>query len=287
MSGRKRVLFTGGSGFVGRNVVPVLAERFEVIAPRRDELDLLDADSVARFVEARAVDAIVHSANPNPVKNAACDRADSMVEDSLRQFFNVVRQRGDVEQVLYFGSGAEYDKRGEVSLAKECEIGRSVPADGYGFAKYVENELARGTANVTNLRLFACFGPFDHSSKFITHCIRCVLDGSPVTVRQDCLFDYLHVSDVARTVAFFLENPPQQRDYNLASGSPRLLSDIAVQVVRLMGADAPVEILAPGMNREYTADVSRLASETGLVESFLPLEEGIRMQIEFERSCSR
>ena len=43
----RRVLVTGGSGFLGRVVVTKLTERgADVVAPRRAEFDLTDADAV-------------------------------------------------------------------------------------------------------------------------------------------------------------------------------------------------------------------------------------------------
>ena len=55
---------TGAGGFVGSNVVRVLGERHgvEVAGPSRAEVDITDADAVARAVAAFAPDAIVHCA---------------------------------------------------------------------------------------------------------------------------------------------------------------------------------------------------------------------------------
>ena len=56
-------MVTGGSGFVGSNVVHVLARHdAEVLAPGHAELELTDAGAVARYVRATSPEGIVHTA---------------------------------------------------------------------------------------------------------------------------------------------------------------------------------------------------------------------------------
>lgn len=277
------VLLTGGSGFVGRNVSPILERNCKLLIPARSELDLLDAQALERYLEEHSVDIIVHSANPNPVKNPKDDGDKEMFAASVRSFMNIFRLRNLCHRVLYLGSGAEFDKRRDLREIKEEEVSDSVPVDAYGEGKFVMNALAQDSRNVTNLRLFACFGPYDHDSKFITHCIRSVLLGRDITIRQDCRFDYLHVYDLAKVIDYFIHNEPEHRDYNIASGSSLLLSEIAQMVLDVMGSESKIELLSPGLNKEYTASVDRLESETGLPSQFISLREGIEMQVEFEK----
>ncbi len=280
---RPVVLLTGGSGFVGRNIAPLIGENCNLLTPPRAELDLLDADAIARYVDDHQVDVIVHLANPNPVKNPEADGDKDMFEASLKSFMNIFRQRNSCSHILYLGSGAEYDKRRDIQQIEEEEVANSVPVDAYGEAKFIMNSLAQSSDNVTNLRLFACFGPYDHDSKFITHCIRSILLGRDITIRQDCKFDYLHVYDLAKIIGYFIHNKPQYRDYNVASGSPVLLSEIAQTVIDAMNSDLSVQVSSPGLNKEYTASVNRLNDETGLPAEFASLNEGIKRQIEFEK----
>lgn len=277
------VLLTGGSGFVGRNVSPILERNCKLLIPTRSELDLLDAQALERYLEEHSVDIIVHSANPNPVKNPKDDGDKEMFAASVRSFMNIFRLRNLCHRVLYLGSGAEFDKRRDLREIKEEEVSDSVPVDAYGEGKFVMNALAQDSRNVTNLRLFACFGPYDHDSKFITHCIRSVLLGRDITIRQDCRFDYLHVYDLAKVIDYFIHNEPEHRDYNIASGSSQLLSEIAQMVLDVMGSNLKIELLSSGLNKEYTASVNRLESETGLLSQFISLREGIEMQVEFEK----
>jgi dTDP-4-dehydrorhamnose reductase len=71
-----RVWVTGGSGFVGSNVVKVLTERHgaEVVAPTHAEVDLTDADAVGAAVADARPDAIVHSAILNDPAGLGSDR---------------------------------------------------------------------------------------------------------------------------------------------------------------------------------------------------------------------
>ena len=150
-----KVLVTGRTGFIGRNLLPFLSERHEVAAPTRQELDLKDAAAVADYISRGGFDVVFHGANPNPVKNAA-DDLDRMFEDSLQIFMNLYQARHACGKLLYLGSGAEYDKRFDLDRVQESDMGRHLPADAYGLSKFIMNEMATGTDNVYNLRLFAC-----------------------------------------------------------------------------------------------------------------------------------
>jgi GDP-L-fucose synthase len=59
----KRILITGGAGFLGRHLVAAFrAAGAAVVAPRRREYDLASADACAALLRAHPVEAIVHSA---------------------------------------------------------------------------------------------------------------------------------------------------------------------------------------------------------------------------------
>ena len=278
---RKKVLLTGGTGFVGRNVLPILRERFEVDAPRRSELNLLDDDAVRRFITQGGYDVVIHSANSTPAKNPL-DKADRLFADSLRAYFNIRRCASHFEKMLYVGSGAEYDKRYSIVSVSEEAIGRSLPVDDYGFAKFIMNEDARQSTNVINLRIFGCYGPTDSKSKFIRDAIDCCLANHAITIRQDCMFDYLYVTDLGRVMALFAENECRYHDYNICSGKRVALSEIAKIVAKQMGNTKHIEIAKPGLNREYTASNRRFMIEYPEF-GFVSLEAGIARQIEWQK----
>lgn len=276
----KKVLLTGGTGFIGRNIRKPLSEVCELYAPDRQELNLLDEQAVRSYLQRYGIEIIIHAANPNPVKNAL-DRQDTMFEDSIRGFMNLFHAKDTYERMYTLGSGAEYDKSKDMVLIAEEEEGRSIPYDSYGLAKYVMNRLTEGSEKHCNLRIFACYGPTDHESKFITHAIRCCMRREPITIRQDCYFDYMHVSDLAKILKYFIYHVPARKAYNVCTGTRYLLSEIADIVRRQMGSQSKIVLLSEGRNKEYTGSNCRLLKEIGNY-SFMSLEEGIRLQIESE-----
>lgn len=281
MGKRIRVLFTGGTGFVGRNVIPILKEKHDIFAPTRKELNLLDQKQVETYIKKGNFDVIIHSANPNPFKNSL-DKSDTMLEDSLRSFLNIYRIRNSVSKIYIIGSGAELDKKIDMNRISEDEFERSIPSDAYGFSKYIMNCIVENSHNVYNLRLFACYGPSDHESKFISHCIRCILRNEDITIRQNCYFDYIHTNDLANILDFFIRNKPKYHSYNIASGTRLTLEEIAKKVLNVMNSDKKIRFINDGFNKEYTPDISRLLLEIGDYE-FTNLEEGISTLIPYEK----
>ena len=60
------------------------------------------------------------------------------------------------------------------------------------------------------------------------------------------------------------------------------MEEIASIVARLMKNDFPIQIMKKGLNKEYTADNTRLLKELKGV-FFTPIEQGIAKQIEWQR----
>lgn len=257
----KNILITGARGFVGRNLKEALSDRYQVFAPPHSELELLDYEALARYVERNRIQSVVHAAVHVPMFNGA----EKEFFHDMQMFMNLEKLSAGLDKLLYFGSGAEFDKRSDITLVKEEDWGKSIPVTEYGLAKYTMNRIARDSRNIYNLRLFGIFGKYElWQIKFLSNlCCKAVFD-LPLTVRKECSFDFLYIDDLAPVVAWFLEHEPRHHDYNVCMGVPYELTELARMVDQAACKELPIQVLSEGRNPDYTACGDRLWRETGL-----------------------
>ena len=273
---RARILITGGSGFIGRNLAEQLAGSYQVYAPRHQELDLLDSDAVLAFLEEHRFDAVLHSATPNASRNPKGDIS-KVLPNSLRMFFNLVRGSAHFGQLLYFGSGAEYDMRHYQPLMPEEAFGLHIPADDYGFAKYVMQRTAERAARIVNLRVFGVFGKYeDWEIRFISNACCKALFGLPITLRQNVRFDYLWIDDLVRLTRHFLENPADRPDYNVCTSDVVDLVSLAEKVREVSGKSIDIKVAIPGFKRAYSGNNQKLMARQKGGFAFTPQDEAIQ-----------
>ncbi|MFA6328998.1 MAG: NAD-dependent epimerase/dehydratase family protein [Candidatus Micrarchaeia archaeon] len=123
----KKILLTGGSGFIGRNIVELLGASCEISRPARAELDLLDSDAVGRFLKGGEFDVVVHCVGIGSTRRS---KSDGLFEKNFRMFMNVAHCSGSFGKMIQLGSGAEYDKsRPLVRLREEMPGFQFTPLD--------------------------------------------------------------------------------------------------------------------------------------------------------------
>lgn len=270
----KKLLITGGTGFIGRNLCEQLADKYDIIAPTSRDLDLLDEEALSRFLEKAGFDVIIHTATWNATRTSDKNLS-KVLENNLRMFLNLTRCEGEYGKMIYYGSGAEFGREHWHPMMREEDILRHVPKDAYGFSKYIMAQYTLGHPHIYNLRLFGVYGKYeDWRIRFISNaCARCVHD-LPITIRQNACFDYLHVDDLVRVTRWFIENTPAQKTVNVCTGKTNELLTLAELVRKVSGKNLDILISQDGMGREYSGDNSRMLTQTGGI-TFKDVEAGI------------
>lgn len=281
-----KILITGTSGFIGRNLKEQWNSRYDIYCPQRDELNLLDAVCVQDYLKKHHFDVVVHAANTNNTRKISTTAYDAL-DGNLRMFFNLERCKDYYEAMYYFGSGAEYDMQHYIPNMSEDYFGIHVPVDPYGFSKYVMAKACCNSGKIYDLRLFGVYGKYEEwERRFISNAICRVLKGKNITIHQNVYFDYIWVNDLCDIMQWFVENRPIHHHYNVCRGVKIDLYSLAVLVREILGVDCDIIVGEPGWKREYTGDNTRLIAElgdyqfTGFRESIVELCEFYRGNIE-------
>jgi nucleoside-diphosphate-sugar epimerase len=260
-----RILITGVSGFVGRNLSEYLSGKYDVFAATHADLDLLDANAVKQYIEFNNIDFIVHCASYGGSRiNNYDEKNCNVVEQNLRMFFNLERCITPYMQMIHCGSGAEYDRLHWGHKMKEDFFDVYVPADAYGYAKYLISKYITGRENIVCLRIFGLFGQYeDYRFKFISNSIVKNLLKMPIIINQNVIFDYLYIKDFLQIVEYLIQNEPKSKHYNITPTHSMDLLTVAQYINKISDFKSEIIILHEGMNREYSGDNSRLLSEIG------------------------
>ena len=258
-----KILITGASGFVGRNVKEYLEKqgKYEIYAPSSKELDCLDERGVTKYLQQHHFDYIFHFAIYGDSVDKSKEK-NKILDYNLRMFLNFYKNANLFSRMYYTGSGAEYDKRYDISSVKEEELGRSIPVDSYGLLKYTIAQMIENSSNIYNLRLFGIFGKYEYyPTKFISNvCCKAIKD-LPLTMRQNVYFDYLWIEDFCRMAELFLYHQPRFHTYNVVSGTKVSLKDICEDVLAISKKELPVFVCKDGLANEYTASNRRFLNE--------------------------
>lgn len=272
-----RLLLLGASGFIGKNLKEAWEGRYDLSAPTRRELDLLDAAAVERYLREGCFDAVLHTAAANHMTHP--EEGPRILEHNLRMFFNLERCRDLYGKLLYFGSGAEYDMRHYIPQMREEYFGNHIPQDPYGFSKYIMSKQATG--NIYDLRLFGVFGKYEEwRRRFVSNMICRNLTGQVMEMNQNMYFDYLYIDDLIPVLEWFLTHEPKHHHYNVCSGQRFELLVLAKMVRQETGTPAEITIKQEGWKLEYTGNNDRLRSEMGDL-SLTPISTAIQKMITY------
>jgi len=299
------ILITGGAGFIGHNLAISLKNSgFNVKV--LDSLERSTGFALNRLKEAgipvtktsitnlektkdsfRGSDVVIHAA-------AYVDVAESM-EKPLIYFENNILGTASVAKasldagvslLVYLSSAAVYGNPVRLPLDENHP---TRPISPYGFSKLMGEEVLRffsthGLKQVV-LRLFNVYGPGQNIAYagVITRFLDRVRKGLPPVIYGDGeqTRDFIHVDDVAEAVKLVLKSGCVGEVFNIGSGSPTRIRDLAILTMRLCGiyGEPLYEVERKGDIKHSYADIAKAKNLLGFNPK-ISLEQGLRMLLE-------
>jgi len=275
MGNKIKILLLGGTGFIGRNILEMLRDKYDFSFPDRTELNLINEQSVRAYFSKHKFDIVIHAATKPGHRNAP-DPSNLLYADIL-MLMNLLACQNSFGRLIVLSSGAVYDGRNYRPKMKEDDLGKYIPVDEHGLYRYVSARLFEQMKNVTELRIFGVFGKYeDYAIRFISNSICKTIFDLPITIKQNRRFDYLFINDLMPILEYFIINKGQHTAYNITPDCSYELLELAQMIKKISGKDLPIVVKDPGIGLEYTGDNSRLMEQIDSGVQFTPIEKSIK-----------
>ena len=296
-----RVVVTGASGFIGRNVLLRAPRDWDILALyhrstdleefvseqrlsnvrviRCDLLDPGEVRDVARATRGRADAVLYLAANGDPAASAERPRWD--LDSNTTAFVNFL-EHCPADHVVYLSSGAVYDGlTGPVSPATSVS-----PVLPYAIAKLASEQYLRffcerraTVGSYVNVRFFGAYGPYEAERKITSRWLRAMAAGQrEFVVRGDGnnLIDFMYVDDAVDGFLALLRAGGERMTLDFASGAPVSVNDVVRAMARVLGVDVTVrhEGVVPEYIQFASADHT-MRERFGVVPS-IAFDDGLR-----------
>jgi GDP-4-dehydro-6-deoxy-D-mannose reductase len=284
MPSSRRVVITGGGGFVGQWLARALLARGDelwlaglgksppqnpaILTPAEwDALTWLPTDirsdhDVSKLFATARPDLVVHLAGISHVpeaEGAPINAYEVNVVGAVRLLWAAAASRkavGADPLMLVIGSGTQYGDHpaSEMPLPERAE---QRPLSAYAATKAAQEVAVFHLARMTGLRV-VCTRSFSHSGvghdrvflmpSLVARVRQLPPTGGVIEIGNDVIRDYLHVDDAVSAYIALAEKGTPGEAYNVCSGVGVSVRELATTLLKKAGIDARV-VSAPGLQR--------------------------------------
>lgn len=299
----KRIIVTGGAGFIGSNLLLYLVPGYRQYLfvnvdcltyagnltnlasienhfnYRFERIDIRDYDSLKGCFDQYDVNGLIHLAAESHVDRSIIGPAE-FISSNINGTFNLLelaRERANDFRFQHVSTDEVYGSLGPEGCFNESSPYN--PSSPYAASKAAGDHMVKAYFNTYGLDavISNCsnnYGPYQFPEKLIPLTIRNALDGIPIPVYRDGsnIRDWIYVEDHCHALDLVFHKGQPGETYNIGGEAERKNIEVVRQVCRLiderMGEGQREELITfvedrPGHDHRYSMDTSRVSSEFG------------------------
>lgn len=300
----KRVLVTGGAGFLGSFVVEALRRRGvrDIFIPRKREYDLVTMDGCERLIRDAKPDVVFHLAAQVGGIGANRENPGRFLYENAMMGLQLIEQcrLQNVAKVVIAGTICAYPKFAPVPF-KEEDMWNGYPEETnapYGMAKkllLVQSDAYRQQYGLNSIMLFPVnlYGPRDNFEPKSSHVIPAIIlkcidavqqgntevqlwgDGSPTR-------EFIYVEDAAEGLVLAAEKYDSSEPVNIGTGDEISIKDLATEIAKATGFKGNFvwDPSQPNGQPRRRLDVTR-AKERFRFQAKVGLADGLRKTVDW------
>jgi len=254
-----RILITGASGFIGKNLIPFLHAKlgtFYLLSrnPQDSVLDEHLIPVVCDLMDKEQVSAVMKSIQPTHLLHLAWELKPGTYNQEenihwLKASIHLLSEFKKNNGKRWIGTGTCFEYDWSLSSCDEEKTPLN-PDTLYGKTKKLLFDYSSVFCEHYKIsyawpRLFFLFGPYENPKRLLPDIIDSLLNNEKATIQNGEIYrDYMYVKDCCKILAELIFNDVSG-DINISTGIPIKLSDIGEKVAAILEKEQLLTIRSP------------------------------------------